>query len=78
MLDFILINKKGLLGNISFGGSLGCSDNKMMKIRVPRRQNKAESKIITLAFRKANFDLFRHLLERISWETVLKRKDQET
>lgn len=78
MLNFILINKKGLLGNISFGGSLGCSDNKMMKIRVPRRENKADSKIITLAFRKANFDLFRHLLERISWETILKREDQET
>lgn len=44
----------------------------MMKIRVLRGGSKANNKIITLAFRKANFDQFRHLLERIPWKTVLK------
>lgn len=65
LLDFMLINKKGLAGNIRFVSILVCGNNKMIKIRVLRRRNKAKRKFITLAFGKAKADLFRNLLERI-------------
>lgn len=73
----MLIIKKGLVWNVRFGSSLACGNNEMM-IKVLRGGNKANSKIITIAFRKANFDLFRNLLERILWDTVLKIGDQGT
>ncbi|GAB0188697.1 hypothetical protein GRJ2_001335000 [Grus japonensis] len=53
LLDFIFTNKKEMVEDVSVGSSLGCSDNEMMMmmIRILRRGNKANSKIITLALR---------------------------
>lgn len=46
-----------------------------MKLKILRRGSKAESKVITLDFTRANFDLFRDLLERIQRDTALERRE---
>jgi len=36
MLDLVLTNKEGLLGNVKFKGSLGCSDHEMVEFKILR------------------------------------------
>ena len=33
-LDLVLTNKGGLVGDVKVGGSLGCSDHKMVEFRI--------------------------------------------
>lgn len=40
---------------------------------IQREGKQAKSKITTLGFRIAEFDLFRDLLGRVPWDTVLER-----
>ncbi|KFQ59414.1 hypothetical protein N334_04442, partial [Pelecanus crispus] len=42
-----------------------------------RDMGKARSTVRTLSFRKANFQLFKELLRRTAWETVLRDKGME-
>ncbi|GAB0189120.1 hypothetical protein GRJ2_001377300 [Grus japonensis] len=62
MLDIVLTNKEGLVGDVKLKGSLGCSDHEMVDFRAARR---AHSKLTTLDFRRADFGLFRDLLGRV-------------
>lgn len=57
------------------GDSLGCSDDEMVEFRILKRGNKAKGRITTTDFRRAHFGVFRHQLERIPWETALKRRE---
>ncbi|GAB0179966.1 cAMP-dependent protein kinase inhibitor alpha [Grus japonensis] len=68
MLDLILTNKEGLVGNVKLKGSLGCSDHEVVEFKILRAARRAHSKLITLAFRRAAFGLFRDLLGRIPWD----------
>ncbi|GAB0182109.1 hypothetical protein GRJ2_000676200 [Grus japonensis] len=72
MLDLILTNKEGLVGDIKLKGSLGCSDHKMVEFRILRAARRACSKLTTLGFRRADFGLFRDLLGRIPWDKALE------
>ncbi|GAB0182547.1 hypothetical protein GRJ2_000720000 [Grus japonensis] len=72
MLDLILTNKEGLVGDVKLKGSLGCSDHKMVEFRILRAARRACSKLTTLDFRRADFGLFRDLLGRIPWDKVLE------
>ena len=73
LLDLILTSKEGLVRIVKVKGSLGCSDHEIMEFRILREGNQAKSRIITLDFRIAGFDLFRDLLERVPWDMVLER-----
>ncbi|GAB0208807.1 mitochondrial enolase superfamily member 1 [Grus japonensis] len=68
MLDLVLTNKEGLVGNVKLKGSLGCSDHKMVEFKILRAVRRALSKLTTLDFRRAGFGLFRDLLGRIPWD----------
>ncbi|GAB0205316.1 mitochondrial enolase superfamily member 1 [Grus japonensis] len=68
MLDLILTNKEGLVGDVKLKGSLGCSDHKMVEFRILRAARRACSRLTTLDFRRADFGLFRDLLGRIPWD----------
>ncbi|PKU30953.1 rna-directed dna polymerase from mobile element jockey-like [Limosa lapponica baueri] len=57
MLDLILTNVK-------VKGSLGCSDHEMVEFKILRAARRVHSKLATLDFRRADFDLFRDLLGR--------------
>ncbi|GAB0204391.1 hypothetical protein GRJ2_002904700 [Grus japonensis] len=72
MLDLILTNKEDLVGDVTLKGGLGCSDHKMVEFRILRAARRVCSKLTTLNFRRADFDLFRDLLGRIPWDKALE------
>ncbi|GAB0186142.1 mitochondrial enolase superfamily member 1 [Grus japonensis] len=79
MLDLVLTNKEGLVGNVKLKGSLGCSDHEMVEFKILREARRAHSKLITLDFRRADFGLFRDLLGRLPWDKALEgRGSQES
>ncbi|GAB0189054.1 hypothetical protein GRJ2_001370700 [Grus japonensis] len=68
MLDLVLTNKEGLLGNVKLKGSLGSSDHEMVEFKILRAVRRVHSKLTTLDFRRADFGLFRDLLGRLLWD----------
>ncbi|GAB0186145.1 mitochondrial enolase superfamily member 1 [Grus japonensis] len=79
MLDLVLTNKEGLVGNVKLKGSLGCSDHEMVEFKILREARRAHSKLTTLDFRRADFGLFRDLLGRLQWDKALEgRGSQES
>ncbi|GAB0208404.1 hypothetical protein GRJ2_003306100 [Grus japonensis] len=74
LLDLVLTNKEGLVGDVKVGGSLGCSDHEMVEFRILHGRSRAVSRITTLDFRRANFGLLKDLLGRIPWVRALEGK----
>ncbi|PKU42733.1 glycerol kinase [Limosa lapponica baueri] len=72
MLDLVLTNKEGLVGNVKFKGSLGCSDHEMVEFKIHRAVRRVCSKLTTLDFRRADFGLLRDLIGRVAWEQELE------
>ena len=72
LLDLLFVNREGLVDDVAVGGRLGHSDHEIMEFSILRDAWKGLSRIDILDFKRADFVLFRHLLERIPWETVLK------
>ncbi|GAB0203206.1 mitochondrial enolase superfamily member 1 [Grus japonensis] len=72
MLDLVLTNKEGLVGDVKLKGSLGCSDHKMVEFKILRAARRAHSKLTTLDIRRADFGPFRDLLGRVPWDKALE------
>ncbi|GAB0186969.1 mitochondrial enolase superfamily member 1 [Grus japonensis] len=72
ILDLVLTNKEGLVGNVKLKGSHGCSDHEMVELKILRAPRRAHSKLATLDFRRADFGLFRDLLGRGPWVKALE------
>jgi len=72
MLDLVLTNKKGLVGNVKVKGGLGCSDHQMVGLKILRAARRVHSKLATLDFRRADFGLLRDRLGRIPWDKALE------
>ena len=72
VLDLLLTHINEPIGDIRIGGCLGCSDHVMVGFTSLKNIGQAKSKIRKLNFRKANFQLFRELVNKMPWETVLK------
>ena len=72
MLNLVLTNKEGLVGNVKLKGSLGCSGHEMVEFKILRAARRAHSKLTALVFRRADFGLFRHLLGRVPWDKDLE------
>ena len=73
-LDLLFTNREGLVGNVVVGGCLGLSNHEMIEFSVLGEVRKGVSKTTTLNFRRADFGLFRSLVNRVPWEAVLKGK----
>ena len=58
MLDLILTNKEGLVGNVKLKG---CSDHEIVQFRILRAVRREHSKLTNLDFGRADFGLFRNL-----------------
>lgn len=57
------------------GASLAaCSEHEVAELRILREGSKANSRMTTLKVRRTDFDLFRNLLRKIPWNTILKRR----
>ncbi|GAB0207498.1 mitochondrial enolase superfamily member 1 [Grus japonensis] len=75
LLDLVLTNKEGLVGDVKVGGSLGCSDHETVEFRILHGRSRAMNRIMTLDFRRDNFDLFKDLLGRIPWVRALEDRE---
>jgi len=72
MLDLILTNKEGLVGNVKVNSSLGCSDHETAEFNILRAARMVHSKLTTLDFRRADFGLFMDLLGTVPWDKALE------
>lgn len=54
LLDLVLRNKNGLVGDAMAGGSLDCSVHEMVEFRILHGISMAVSRVIALDFRKNN------------------------
>jgi len=77
ILDLMIINASELIGAVKTGGSLGCSDHTLVEFTVLRDMGKVRSIVRAVNLRKANFKLFKELVNRTSWETVLRDRGAE-
>ena len=75
LLDLVLTNVKGLVGNVRVRGSLDCSDHDMVEFKILQGGGRAKIRIVTLGFMRANFGLFRDLLERIPCVRALEGRE---
>ena len=72
LLDLLLVNREELVGEVKVGGRLGCSDREMTEFPILGKTKRGVSKTATLDFQRANFDLFKRLIDKIPWEAALK------
>lgn len=72
----MLTNVNELMGDIKIGGCLGCSDHAMVKFMLQMDVIQEKSEFRKLNFRKAKFQVFRELVNRTFWDTVLMGKDR--
>ncbi|PKU27535.1 hypothetical protein llap_22160 [Limosa lapponica baueri] len=72
--DLLFTNREGLVGDVVVGGHLGLSDHELVKFPILSDVRRGVSKTSTLDFWRADFGLFRSLVERVPWEIDLKGK----
>ncbi|KAK4816377.1 hypothetical protein QYF61_016281 [Mycteria americana] len=70
-LDLLFTNREGLVSHVMVGGRLGQSDHEMIEFLIRGEAARGVSKTATLDFRRADFGLFRRLVERVPWEAAL-------
>ncbi|KAK4810673.1 hypothetical protein QYF61_007473 [Mycteria americana] len=73
-LDLLFTNREGLVGDVMVGGCLGQSDHEMIEFLILGEVRREVSRTATLDFRRADFGLFRRLVERVPWEAALMGK----
>ncbi|KAK4832451.1 hypothetical protein QYF61_023175 [Mycteria americana] len=73
-LDLLFTNREGLVSHVMVGGHLGQSDHEMIEFLIRGEAARGVSKTATLDFRRADFGLFRRLVERVPWEAALMGK----
>jgi len=66
-----------VIDDIKIGDSLGCNEHALVEFTVLRDTEQAKTKVRTLNFRKAKFQLFKELVNRTPWETALEDKGAE-
>lgn len=76
-MDPILKHKEEQIRDIKAGDHLSCSYQKMVEFCILRGGKKAKSGIISPNFSRGEFDLFKDLLGRITWQMVVERRVQE-
>ncbi|TRZ08332.1 hypothetical protein HGM15179_018775 [Zosterops borbonicus] len=74
MLDLLFANRDGLVGDVVVGGRLGQSDHEIIEFSIFGEIRRYINKTFTLEFRRADFGLFRRLIQRVPWKAALKNK----
>ena len=72
ILDLLYVNRKGLAGDVKVGGCLGHSDQEMLHFSILAAPQRWVIRTATLGFWRADFNLFRTMVERVPWEVVLE------
>ena len=61
-----------MVGDVKVGGRLGQSDHEMLDFSILVEPQRGVSRTATLHFWRADFNLFRTMVERVPWEVVLE------
>ncbi|KAJ7425634.1 hypothetical protein BTVI_02330 [Pitangus sulphuratus] len=77
ILNLVITKTSELISNIKTGDSLGCSDHALVEFAVLRDMGQVRSTVRPLNFRKADFQLFKEIVNRTPMETVLRDKGVE-
>ena len=72
ILDLVVTNASELVGDVNIRGSLGCRDHALVELMLLRETGITKSIVRTLNVRRANFQLFKEIVRRTPWETVLR------
>ncbi|KAK4806905.1 hypothetical protein QYF61_012626 [Mycteria americana] len=73
-LDLLFTNREGLVSDVMVGGCLGQSDHEMIEFLIRGEAARGVGKTATLDFRRADFSLFRRLVDSVPWEAALMGK----
>jgi len=73
-LDLLFTNREGLMGDVVVRGQLGLSNHEMREFSVRGEVKRRSSKTTIMDIQRADFGLFRTLVERVPWDKVLKGK----
>jgi len=74
LLDLLFTNREGLVGDVVVRGHFGLSDHEMIEFLVRGEVKRGASRTATMDFRRADFGLFRMLVQRVPCGRVLKGK----
>ena len=74
MLDLVLTDEEGLVGNVKLKSSLGCSDHEIVEFKILRAARRVHSKLAAVNFRRADFGLSMEVLGRAPWDKALERR----
>ena len=73
ILDLLFVNREGVVGDVKVGGHVGQSDHEMLDFLIlivePQR---GVSRTAMLEFQRADYSLFRIVVERVPWEVLLE------
>ncbi|KAK4815716.1 hypothetical protein QYF61_006754 [Mycteria americana] len=73
-LDLLFTNRERFVSHVMVGDCLGQSDHEMIEFLIRGEVARGVSRTATLDFRRADFGLFRRLVERVPWEAALMGK----
>ncbi|KAK4821107.1 hypothetical protein QYF61_013445 [Mycteria americana] len=73
-LDLLFTNREGLVSHVMVGGHLGQSHHETIDFSILGEVRRGVSRSATLDFQRADFGLFRRLVDRVLWEAALKGK----
>ncbi|KAK4823371.1 hypothetical protein QYF61_001719 [Mycteria americana] len=68
-LDLLFVNREGLGGDVTVGGYLKHSDHKMIEFSILGGVKRGASRTAPLDFQRADFGLFRSLVDRVTRKT---------
>jgi len=74
LLDLLFTKREGLVRDVVVRGHLELSEHKMIEFSVHGQVKRGPSKITTMDFRRADFGLFRLLVDSVPRQRVLKGK----
>ena len=72
ILGLLIVNREDLVGDVKVGGCLGQSGHEMLDFLILVEQQRGVSRTATLDFKRADFNLFRTMVERVPWKVVLE------
>ncbi|KAK4832410.1 hypothetical protein QYF61_022545 [Mycteria americana] len=75
LLDLLFANKDRLVGDVMVGSRLGHNNHEMIEFLIIGEVRRGISRTATLDFQRADFGLFRGLVDKVPWDTVLKGKE---
>lgn len=77
LFDLVLTNTEELIKEVKTEGSLDCSDHALVVFVISGNSGLAKSKVRTMNFERANFQLFKYLVDENTWETALRNTGNE-